>query len=211
MDSSRSRWCRPKRCGPPGMPAALGQDFFLAGYRVFTTFRAPTGRRLRGLRILRSDANRARMVTGGNLLTHYNYHRCTRPRRRERDPDPLRRRDRGPRRRRAADDRSREPGAPRGLAVRLGARGAPLRRPAAVHLRLRGGDARDHRDSGHARQLAARAGVGRRRAPVVLRSAGVPRLHAACWPPRSTSPASTIGGSAASTTRCPSPRKEVLA
>jgi hypothetical protein len=62
---------------PAGMPAALGQDFFLAGYRVFTTFTAPTGRRLRGLRILRSDANRARMVTGGNLLTHYNYHRCT--------------------------------------------------------------------------------------------------------------------------------------
>jgi uncharacterized protein YqjF (DUF2071 family) len=62
---------------PAGMPAALGQDFFLAGYRVFTTFRAPGGRRLRGLRILRSDANRARMVAGGNLLTHYNYHHCT--------------------------------------------------------------------------------------------------------------------------------------
>ena len=62
---------------PAGLPSALGQDFFLAGYRVFTTFRAPEGRRLRGLRILRSDANRARMVVGGNLLTHYNYHRCT--------------------------------------------------------------------------------------------------------------------------------------
>ena len=62
---------------PAGLPAALGQDFFLAGYRIFTTFRTPGGRRLRGLRILRSDANRARMVAGGNLLTHYNYHRCT--------------------------------------------------------------------------------------------------------------------------------------
>ena len=61
---------------PAGTPALVGQDFFLAGYRVFTTFRAPNGRRLRGLRILRSDANRARMVAGGNLLTHYNYHRC---------------------------------------------------------------------------------------------------------------------------------------
>ena len=61
---------------PAGLPLALGQDFFLAGYRVFTTFRAPNGRRLRGLRILRSDANRGRMVAGGNLLTHYNYHRC---------------------------------------------------------------------------------------------------------------------------------------
>jgi hypothetical protein len=62
---------------PAGLPPALGQNFFLAGYRVFTTFHAPGGRRLRGLRILRSDANRARMVAGGNLLTHYNYHRCT--------------------------------------------------------------------------------------------------------------------------------------
>jgi hypothetical protein len=62
---------------PAGLPAALGQDFFLAGYRVFTTFRTPGGRRLRGLRILRSDANRARMVAGGNVMTHYNYHRCT--------------------------------------------------------------------------------------------------------------------------------------
>jgi uncharacterized protein DUF2071 len=62
---------------PAGLPSALGQDFFLAGYRIFTTFRAPRGRRLRGLRILRSDANRARMVVGGNLLTHYDYHRCT--------------------------------------------------------------------------------------------------------------------------------------
>ena len=31
---------------PAGMPAALGQDFFLAGYRVFTTFRAPNGAKL---------------------------------------------------------------------------------------------------------------------------------------------------------------------
>jgi hypothetical protein len=62
---------------PAGLPPAFGQDFFLAGYRVYTIFRAPNGRRLRGLRILRSDANRARMVAGGNLLTHYNYHRCT--------------------------------------------------------------------------------------------------------------------------------------
>ncbi len=62
---------------PAGVPPALGQDFFLAGYRVFTTFRAPNGRRLRGLRILRSDANRTLMVSGGNLLTHYNCHHCT--------------------------------------------------------------------------------------------------------------------------------------
>jgi hypothetical protein len=65
-----------ERLRPSGLPAAAGQDFFLAGYRVFTRFRTATGRSLRGLRILRSDANRARMVMAGNLLTHYNYHRC---------------------------------------------------------------------------------------------------------------------------------------
>lgn len=61
---------------PDGLPAALGQDFFLAGYRVFVTYRRAGGGRLRGLRILRSDTDRARMVLGGNLLTHYNYRRC---------------------------------------------------------------------------------------------------------------------------------------
>jgi len=67
---------------PAGWPAALGQDFFLAGYRIFTRLtpgfktRAVAGRRLRGLRILRSDTDRWRMAAGGNLLTHYNYHHC---------------------------------------------------------------------------------------------------------------------------------------
>jgi uncharacterized protein YqjF (DUF2071 family)/uncharacterized membrane protein YphA (DoxX/SURF4 family) len=61
---------------PAGLPALAGQDFFLAGYRIFTTFAPATGPVMRGLRILRSDADRARMVAGGNLLTHYNYHRC---------------------------------------------------------------------------------------------------------------------------------------
>ena len=58
---------------PAFLPRALGQDFFLAGYRVFTRFRTADGRLLRGLRILRSDTNRRRMVWGGNLLTHYQY------------------------------------------------------------------------------------------------------------------------------------------
>jgi hypothetical protein len=61
---------------PSPLPAAVGQDFLLAGYRVFTRFRLPSGRSLRGLRILRSDTDRPQMVAGGNLLTHYNYHRC---------------------------------------------------------------------------------------------------------------------------------------
>ena len=67
---------RTERLRPSGVPAALGQDFFLAGYRIFTRFHTPQGRRLRGLRILRSDADSGLMVAGGNLLTHYNYSRC---------------------------------------------------------------------------------------------------------------------------------------
>ena len=61
---------------PSVLPAKAGQDFFLAGYRIFARFRTKTGRSLRGLRILRSDADRPQMVVAGNLLTHYNYHRC---------------------------------------------------------------------------------------------------------------------------------------
>jgi uncharacterized membrane protein YphA (DoxX/SURF4 family) len=66
-----------RRLRPAGVPPALGRDFFLAGYRIFTRFERPDGRTIRGLRILRSDADRDLMVAGGNLLTHYNYHRCS--------------------------------------------------------------------------------------------------------------------------------------
>jgi hypothetical protein len=65
-----------ERLRPEGLPRALGGNFFLAGYRVFTRFRAADGRTLRGLRILRSDTDRTLMALGGNLFTHYNYHRC---------------------------------------------------------------------------------------------------------------------------------------
>ncbi|HEY3663368.1 MAG TPA: DUF2071 domain-containing protein [Chthoniobacterales bacterium] len=58
---------------PAFLPAVFGQDFFLCGYRIFTRFTNRAGRRLRGLKILRSDTDRARMVTFGNLLTHYQY------------------------------------------------------------------------------------------------------------------------------------------
>jgi hypothetical protein len=61
---------------PAWLPRAAGRRFFLAGYRIFARFGLPGGRTIRGLRILRSDADRAGMVVAGNLLTHYNYHRC---------------------------------------------------------------------------------------------------------------------------------------
>jgi len=65
-----------ERLRPDGLPSALGGNFFLAGYRVFTRFRTADGRTLRGLRILRSDTDRTLMALGGNLLTHYNYRHC---------------------------------------------------------------------------------------------------------------------------------------
>lgn len=66
-------WTRELRIA--GLPRFLGQDFFLAGYRVFTRLRDEDGRRLRGLKILRSETDKARMVFSGNLLTHYQYRR----------------------------------------------------------------------------------------------------------------------------------------
>jgi uncharacterized protein YqjF (DUF2071 family) len=58
---------------PAPLPAALGCDFVLTGYRILARFRTPTGRTMRGLYILRSDTDRRRMVLGGNLLTRYHY------------------------------------------------------------------------------------------------------------------------------------------
>ena len=63
------------RLRPAFLPAALGCDFFLAGYRLFTRL-GHENSALRGLCILRSDTDRAFMVHAGNLFTHYRYHRC---------------------------------------------------------------------------------------------------------------------------------------
>ncbi len=58
---------------PTILPRGFGQAFFLAGYRIFTTFKPAGGGTLRGLYILRSDTNRRLMARAGNLLTHYRY------------------------------------------------------------------------------------------------------------------------------------------
>jgi hypothetical protein len=60
---------------PSFLPAALGRNFFLSGYRIFTRLAAGAQSK-RGLMILRSDTDHAWMVRSGNLLTHYNYHLC---------------------------------------------------------------------------------------------------------------------------------------
>jgi hypothetical protein len=59
---------------PAVFPEFIGQDFFLIGYRIFARFQTQAGKRLRGLRILKSETDSRRMVVSGNLLTHYNYH-----------------------------------------------------------------------------------------------------------------------------------------
>jgi Uncharacterized conserved protein (COG2071) len=64
-----------ERMRPSFLPAALGRDFFLAGYRIFTRL-GNSASSLRGLRILRSDTNHRWMVRAGNLLTHYHYRLC---------------------------------------------------------------------------------------------------------------------------------------
>jgi hypothetical protein len=58
---------------PAPLPAACGIDPVLTGYRIFTRFRTPAGRTMRGLFILRSDTDRRWLVLGGNLLTRYHY------------------------------------------------------------------------------------------------------------------------------------------
>src|ERR1041385_3422636 len=64
-----------KQLRPGGFPAFVGRDFFLAGYRVFARLQDESGRRLRGLRILRSETDKHGMVFAGNLLTRYEYRR----------------------------------------------------------------------------------------------------------------------------------------
>jgi hypothetical protein len=65
----QTRHLRPQR-----FPRWLGQNFFLLGYRAFVRYPAASGKRLRGLYILRSETDQRRMAWAGNLFTHYNYH-----------------------------------------------------------------------------------------------------------------------------------------
>lgn len=74
-----------KHLRPKGMPAQLGQSFFLTGYRIFVRYRNKEGRNLRGLRILRSDTDRPLMSVLGNVFTHYNYELASIKRKRTED------------------------------------------------------------------------------------------------------------------------------
>jgi hypothetical protein len=64
-----------ERLRPVFLPAALGRDFFLAGYRIFARLQSGA-HTYRGLWILRSETEKPLMVHAGNLLTHYQYRLC---------------------------------------------------------------------------------------------------------------------------------------
>jgi len=59
---------------PSFLPRAVGRNFFLSGYRIFTRLDGRQSKR--GLKILRSDTDTPTMVRFGNWLTHYNYRLC---------------------------------------------------------------------------------------------------------------------------------------
>ncbi len=58
---------------PVGFPKNMGNDFYLAGYRIFVRYRTANGKRLRGLYILGSETNSRQMQWLGSLFTHYRY------------------------------------------------------------------------------------------------------------------------------------------
>jgi hypothetical protein len=58
---------------PKGFPRFMGNDFILAGYRIFVRYRSAAGKNLRGLYILRSETDKRKMALFGNIFTHYNY------------------------------------------------------------------------------------------------------------------------------------------
>lgn len=58
---------------PKGFPKVFGNDFFLIGYRIFVRYTTETGKKLRGLYILRSETDKLKMKFFGNIFTNYNY------------------------------------------------------------------------------------------------------------------------------------------
>lgn len=58
---------------PKGFPEFFGNDFILTGYRIFVKYYTSYGKRLRGLYIIRSETDKAKMAFLGNIFTHYNY------------------------------------------------------------------------------------------------------------------------------------------
>jgi len=80
LDTFEDKWAfiavamvKTKKLRPKGFPSFMGNDFFLAGYRIFVRYTTSKGKRLRGLYILRSETDKKKMAFFGNVFTHYNY------------------------------------------------------------------------------------------------------------------------------------------
>lgn len=80
LDTYDNKWAfvavamvQTKNLRPKGLPKQCGNDFFLVGFRIFVRYTNSTGKRLRGLYIIKSETNRKKMEFMGNLFTHYNY------------------------------------------------------------------------------------------------------------------------------------------
>ncbi len=58
---------------PKGFPRLLGNDFMLAGYRIFVRYTTSQGKRLRGLYILKSETDKKKMEWLGSIFTRYSY------------------------------------------------------------------------------------------------------------------------------------------
>lgn len=80
LDTFQGKWAfiavamvKTKNLRPKGFPKFMGNDFFLIGYRIFVRYTNNTGKRLRGLYILKSETDKKKMEFLGNIFTHYNY------------------------------------------------------------------------------------------------------------------------------------------
>jgi uncharacterized protein YqjF (DUF2071 family) len=58
---------------PKGFPKFLGNDFILTGYRIFVRYKTSYDKNLRGLYIIKSETDKAKMAILGNIFTQYNY------------------------------------------------------------------------------------------------------------------------------------------
>jgi hypothetical protein len=80
LDTFRDEWAfiavamvKTKNLRPAGFPGIFGNDFFLTGYRIFVRYTTSSGKRLRGLYILKSETDKKKMTSRGNIFTHYKY------------------------------------------------------------------------------------------------------------------------------------------
>ncbi|MCS6819474.1 MAG: DUF2071 domain-containing protein, partial [Chitinophagales bacterium] len=80
LDTFQDKWAfiavamvQTRNLRPKGFPKFMGNDFFLIGYRIFVRYTTTSGKRLRGLYILKSETDKKKMEFLGNIFTHYNY------------------------------------------------------------------------------------------------------------------------------------------